>query len=172
MKSNFTLLILLSSPLIIIIYLSFKLSSDEDKAILKIHYKVICEVKKKRWKVTDYEYTINGNKYLYTKSNLSNCAFESEKFWCMVSKTDLESARIFYSMPIIDTNEYDYDTTKPKWIVKSVNNNAKTVAFAYFLNKIKYDRVQFYHHKPNLKFKDLIVVYRKINPTIGYLIQK
>jgi hypothetical protein len=47
MKSNFTLLILLSSPLIIIIYLSFKLSSDEDKAILKIHYKVICEVKKK-----------------------------------------------------------------------------------------------------------------------------
>lgn len=162
------ILIVLTLVSLILIVLSFILPDVETNNILKNHYTVICEVKTNRWRATDYEYEINGEKYIYTRGNLSKCAFETEKYWCLVSKSDLKSARVLYSMPIIDTIQYDYDTTKPKWIQKF--ENGKEYQFTYFINNERFDRMQFYTKKTKLKFEDLIVIYRKINPSIGYLV--
>lgn len=167
--SRYIILILVASPVIFVIYYAFKISKENFNEIMKSHYTVIGEVVNVRHKVVEVEYEINGKKYIRNDSKPHKNIVEFERYECYVSKKDISKVMVLYSRPILDSSNYDYDTVRAINVEDSSNDY--DLLFEYFVKGIEYDRVQnyFLENKPK-NTKNLMVVYRKDIPEIGYLV--
>ncbi len=169
--SRYIILILVASPVIFVIYYSLKIQDDNYNEIMKSHYTVIGEVVNVRYKVVEVEYEINGKKYIRNDSRQFANIFETEKYTCLVSKINIENVQVEYDKPFIDTVNFDYDTTKPFFYIPFGANEDFELYYSYFVNHDKYKRIQDYElNKVPKNTKNLVVVYRKDTPEIGYLV--
>lgn len=168
--SRYLTLLLISSPLIIILYLSFKLKNDDYKEIMKSHYTLKGKVVNVSYKVVEVEYEINGQKYIYNDSKPYKNLVETENYECLVSKKDITNVLILYYKPYIDTINYKYDTINPSNL-NPLFENERHILFNYIINGEEFERIQSYKlgTRPR-NLKNLVVMYRIDNPSIGYLV--
>jgi hypothetical protein len=170
-KGKGVIVVILGGILTIVIYLSFKLRNDETDEIISNHYEAVGVISDVGLKTIVINYTVNDNIYQYTQNKPYSGLVEGEEFYTMVSKKDLNRARVFFARPILDTTKYQYILADPVNVHKLMIDGSE-LSFTYKIETKGYSRIQKYEDgKRPENLKKMKVKCRVDRPEIGYLVE-
>jgi len=161
----------LTTILVTVIYLSFKLRNDEYADILKFGENSIGTISNHGLKTIDISYTYKDKFYTYTRGIPFAELVEGEQYVFRISTKDPSRISVNMDQPVIDTIAFVFKTTTPTKI-EPLWFESTMLEFKYELNGENYRRLQEYYHEDKIP-KDLtklVVKYRVDRPQIAYLV--
>jgi hypothetical protein len=170
-RKKILIAIVLWLVIIVIIYFSIKLPSDEDNEIMANHFDAKGVVTNVGLNTVDVSYSINGSRYTRVLSPPYGELMEGEEFEIMASKKELDRSIVCFEKPIIDTFQYKFGVTKPI-DMNTVFFDSRLVLFSYKVGDEEYDREQYFSEGERPEdYATLEVKYRLDKPEIGYLVE-
>lgn len=171
MNKKIITLIALIIPIVVVIYLSFKLKDDEIDSINQNHINAIGIITNVGWKTVDISYSIDNILYTYTEGIPYKDIAVGEEFHILVNKDNLNKVLVCYSEPNIDTTKHLFKLTYP-FNIEKVIIDASELSFHYKVGDVMYDRIQKVGTDlQKIDLNNLRIKYRVDHPEIGYLVR-
>ena len=166
-------LLLLSSIVITVLYLSFKLRSDEEKEIESFGEKAIGTLSHHGLKTIDISYDYKAQNFVFSRSIPYSDLVEGEQYEITVSKKDPSRIIVHMDKPHLDTIKFKFIEIKPSKVA-SIFVDDTELEFKYAVNGTSFHRIQKYVHEDSVpkNLQNLLVKYRSDRPEIAYLVSK